>query len=133
MDKKILKDYEQACAIIRETQNRIDRMWENGTDEVQQSVKASGGFPYREKTIHMSSPSKEARMENTILKWQIERAEEIKATVEREMQEAPLRIQRIIQIKYFEGETWEETAARIGGTATAESVRKEIERFFKNQ
>ena len=79
----------------------------------------------------MTSPSREARKESTILKWQIARAEEIKAAVEKELEEAPLRIQRIIQIKYFEGKTWEETAERISGDATAENVRKELERFFK--
>ena len=131
MDKKILKEYEQACAIIRETKGRMIALREKGEDEVRQTVKSSGYFPYTERTVHMTSPSREARKESTILKWQIARAEEIKAAVEKELEEAPLRIQRIIQIKYFEGKTWEETAERIGGAATAESVRKELERFFK--
>ena len=131
MDKKILKEYEQACAIIRETKGRMIALREKGEDEVLQTVKSSGSFPYTERTVHMTSPSREARKESTILKWQIARAEEIKAAVEKELEEAPLRIQRIIQIKYFEGKTWEETAERIGGAATAESVRKELERFFK--
>lgn len=131
MDKRILKEYEQACSIIRETEGRIDAMRSAGRDQVQQSVKGSGGFPYRNKTIHMTSQSNEARRESTILKWQIARSEEVKAAVEKELEEAPIRVQRIIQIKYFEGETWEKTAARIGGNATAESVRKEVERFLK--
>ncbi len=131
MDKKILREYEQACAIIRETQGRIDDLREKGEDEVRQTVKGSGGFPYAQRAVHMTVPSKAARRENMILKWQIARAEEIKEAVEKELEKAPLRIQRIIQIKYFEGKTWEETAERIGGAATAESVRKELERFFK--
>ena len=131
MDKRILKEYEQACSVIRETENRIDDMRAQGRDQVQQLVKGSGEFPYRSQTIHITSQSSEARREDTILKWQIARAEEIKAAVEKELVEAPLRIQRIIQIKYFEGETWDTTAARIGGNATAESVRKELERFLK--
>lgn len=131
MDKKILKEYEQACAIIRETKGRMIALRERGEDEVQQTVKSSGPFPYTERTVHMTSPTREARKESSILKWQIARAEEIKAAVEKELEKAPLRIQRIIQIKYFEGKTWEETAERIGRTATTESVRKELERFFK--
>lgn len=131
MDKRILKEYEQACSIIKETETSIDSMRADGRDQVQQSVQGSGEFPYRSQTIHMTAQSSEARRRSTILKWQIARAEEIKDAVERELEEAPLRIQRIIQIKYFEGETWEITAERIGGSATAESVRKELERFLK--
>ena len=39
MDKKILKEYEQACAIIRETKGRMIALREKGEDEVRQTVK----------------------------------------------------------------------------------------------
>lgn len=49
MDKKILKEYEQACAIIRETKGRMIALREKGEDEVRQTVKSSGSFSYTER------------------------------------------------------------------------------------
>ena len=132
MDRKILKEYEQACAIIRETEGRMEKMRETGKDREIQSIRGSiPRYPFRNTTIHMSAPTREYRIDNLILKWQVERSREIKAAVEEEMKTAPLRIQRIIQYKYFEGMTWEDTAKEIGGNATAESIRKELDRFLK--
>lgn len=43
----------------------------------------------------------------------------------------PARIQRIILYKYIKGFSWEQTADKIGRNVTGESVRKETERFFR--
>ena len=40
-------------------------------------------------------------------------------------------MQRIIRYRYLEGLTWEQVAMRMGRRATADSVRKELERFFE--
>lgn len=40
-------------------------------------------------------------------------------------------IRQIITLRYIDGLTWNEVAARIGGNNTAESVRKAAERFLK--
>ena len=90
MDKKMLKEYEQACAIIHEAE--------------------SG---------------------KKVMKWQLARALTIREAVEEKLKDAPLRIQRMIQFKYVQGMTWEEVAKSIGGKATEDSARKEIERFLK--
>lgn len=131
MDKKTLRDYEQACAVIRESERELEELKAAGKDEVREVVRGSEGFPYTQRTIHITEPTPEAKRRKRILKWQVAKANEIKAEVEREMKNAPLRIQRIIQFKYFEGETWDGTAIRMGGNATAESVRKELERYLK--
>ena len=81
IDKKILREYEQACAIIHEAE--------------------SG---------------------KKVMKWQLARALTIREAVEEKLKDAPLRIQRM---------TWEEVAKSIGGRATEDSARKEIERFLK--
>ena len=94
MEKKMLKEYEQACEIIREA--------ERGE-----------------------------RDRDRVMKWQLERALNIRAAVDDKLKQAPLRIQRIIRFKYMEGMTWEEVAKKISGRATEDSVRKEIERFLK--
>lgn len=90
MDKTMLKEYEQACAIIREAESGV-----------------------------------------RVMKWQLARASTIRAAVDENIKDAPLRIQRMIRFKYMEGMTWEEVAKNIGGRATEDSVRKEIERFLK--
>ena len=90
MDKIMLKEYEQACAIIREA--------ESGARD---------------------------------MKWQLARAATIRGAGEENSKDAPVRSQRMIRFKYMEGMTWEEVAKNIGGRATEDSVRKEIERFLK--
>lgn len=90
IDKKILREYEQACAIIHEAE--------------------SG---------------------KKVMKWQLARALTLREAVEEKLKDAPLRIQRMIRFKYVQGMTWEEVAKSIGGRATEESARKEIERFLK--
>ena len=42
----------------------------------------------------------------------------------------PARMQRIVRYRYLEGLSWEQVAARMGRGATADGVRKELERFL---
>lgn len=62
---------------------------------------------------------------------QREEAAEIKKQVEEWMTSIPMRMQRIVRYKFFEGMTWEETAAKIGRKATGEGIRKDFQRFLK--
>ena len=41
------------------------------------------------------------------------------------------RIRRIITMKYIDGLSWTETAEKLGRYATADSARKEFERYFQ--
>ena len=45
----------------------------------------------------------------------------------------PVRMQRIIRYKVFEGMTWQQVAKKIGRKATEESVKKEFQRFLKEK
>ena len=49
------------------------------------------------------------------------------------MNTIPIRMQRIIRYKYFEGMSWEQVADRIGRMATGDSVRMEVDRFLKEK
>lgn len=62
---------------------------------------------------------------------QREEAAEIKEQVEDWMEDIPIRMRRIVKYKFFEGMTWEETAAKIGRKATGDSIRKDFQRFLK--
>ncbi len=60
-------------------------------------------------------------------------AEKIKTKVEEWMNTLPVRMQRIIRYKVFEGMTWQQVAKKIGRKATEESVKKEFQRFLKEK
>ena len=79
------------------------------------------------------TPAEAGRLarERQILETQKAEAEELKLQVEEWMQEIPFRMQRIIRYKIFSGLSWEETAALMGRKCTGEGVKKEYQRFMK--
>ncbi len=140
MDKYALNQYVDACALIKETEQDIERLKKKKQTVVSESVKGSmGDFPYTEKHFHIQGVLSSAYLddcrlhaEETILKKRIENAERIKADVETWMNQVPIRMQRIIRYKFFEGMSWEQVAGKMGRNATGESVKKEFQRFCKN-
>ena len=138
MDKQILMDYIDACELVKETEEDIRKLKRKKTQTVQGSVKGSNPeFPYQEQHFHISGTEfdyqddRELRRYERILEERKARAEEIKVQVEEWMNTIPLRMQRIIKYKIFEGLSWEQTAAKMGRKATAYSVRKEFTNFLK--
>ena len=59
-------------------------------------------------------------------------ARKIKMEVEAWMNVIPVRMQRIIKWKVFGGLTWQQVADKLGNKTTENSVKKEFERFLKN-
>lgn len=141
MDKDILRQYIDACAIIKETEEEIRRIKRQRKTIVQGVVKGSmQGFPYTEQTYHIEGipysvvqdpGSLEA--EERLLKQQKARARELKLEVEAWMITVPMRMQRIIRMKFFEDRTWGEVAARMGRKATENGIKKEFERFMSGK
>ena len=126
MDKKILYNYIDACALVKET-------------EIQTHVKGSNpSFPYQEQHFKVQGMTftyqddGNLRMEEKLLEQRKENAEKIKKQVEEWMPTIPIRMQRIIRYKVFEEMTWEQTAAKIGRKATGNSIRMEFERFMRD-
>ena len=105
MDKKVLSDYIDACEFIKETDL-------GGTIE----TLAEAGLLARERQI---------------LETQKREAEELKLQVEEWMQEIPFRMQRIIRYKFFKELTWEEVATLMGRQRTGEGIKKEFQRYMK--
>lgn len=137
MDKKVLSDYIDACEFIKETEAEIKKL-EKKRRVVQDKVKGSNPeFPYEERSfsLHgttetMSEAGRLAR-ERQILEEQKAEAEELKLQVEEWMQEIPFRMQRIIRYKFFKELTWKEVATLMGKNSTENGVKKEFERFMR--
>lgn len=134
--KSILEAYVDACALVKETEKDIQRMRKQ--ESVVDKVKGSNpDFPYQQQSFKVSGAVENVieygaslNREIGLLHQRRENAEKIKAMAEGVMAEASVRVQRIIRYKIFEGLTWEAVAVKMGGKATAESVRKEYQRFL---
>jgi hypothetical protein len=136
MDKKILNDYIDACAVIRETEAEIRKL-EKKRKLVQDKVTGSNPeWPYEPRsfslggTVETVADANRLNFEKHILEMQKEDAEKIKRQVEEWMLTVPIRMQRIIRYKIFEEKTWDQVAIRMGRKATKDSVRMEFERFM---
>lgn len=138
MDKKILNNYIDACALVKETEKDIRCLKKKRKTVIQTNVKGSNPrFPYQEQhfkvqgTTFTYQDDGNLRMEEKLLEQRKENAEKIKKQVEEWMPTIPIRMQRIIRYKVFEEMTWEQTAAKIGRKATGDSVRMEFNNFIK--
>lgn len=137
MDKNILNDYIDACALIRETEQQIRRLQAKQSETTQDSVRGSNpDFPYNAQHFKIEGTTFSMRDDTRLLEKKklladrLADAEETRVQVERWMVTIPARMQRIIRWKLFEGLTWDEVAVKMGRNATGESVKKEFQRFF---
>lgn len=139
MDKQILKDYIDACAQVKETKEALLKLRKAKKRREQDAVKGSSHeFPYTVQTFHIEGiayplvqdPGEEDRLEE-ILRERLRNAERIKHDVEAWLNTIPMRMQRIIKYKIFEGLTWNQVAIRMGRKATADGVRMEYVNFMK--
>ncbi len=138
MDKKILEDYIDARELIKETEKDIQRLKKRKKTVIQTNVKGSNpNFPYQEQHFRVQGTTftyqddANLRLEENLLVQRKQNAEKVKKQVEEWMLTIPMRMQRIIQYKVFDGLTWEQTAARIGRKATGDGIRKEFQRFME--
>lgn len=139
LDKTILQDYIDACELVKETEAEIRKLDRKKRTVVQTNVKGSSpDFPYIPQhfkiqgTTFTVKDDSQLRYEEKALAQRKARAEEVRHQVDEWLLTIPIRMQRIIRYKFFEGSTWEEVARRLGRKASGESVRKEFENFFKN-
>lgn len=141
MDKSILGQYIDACALVQETEDDIKRIKKKRKTIVQGVVKGSmHDFPYAAQNYHvegipysvMQRPG-QLEEEERLLEERKANAEDIRVQVEVWMNTIPQRMQRIIRFSIFQKFPWEEVAIQLGRRATAESVRKEFERFMREK
>lgn len=134
-EKSILMDYIDACELIRETEEDIQRLRKK--EIVNDKVSGSNPeFPYQPQSFSLSGAvekslnDKELEKEKRLLQQRKENARQIKIKAEEIINRAPVRMQRIIRFKVFQHMEWEEVAMQMGGNSTGESVRKEFQRFL---
>lgn len=140
MEKTILQEYVDACELIRETEEDIRKLKKKKQTVIQTNVKGSNpDFPYQEQhfriqgTTFTYAEDGQLRMEEHLLEERKTRAEVIKHQVEQWMLTIPIRMQRIIRFRFFERLSWDDVAIRMGGRATADSVKKEFYRFMEEK
>lgn len=134
VDKDILTQYIDACALVKETEEDIRKLKKRRQTIVQSVVKGSmHNFPYTKKNFHVAgvpysvvqNPD-QLEAEEKLLEERKAAAEAIKRQVEAWMSTLPMRMQRIIRYRFFEGMTWAQVAIKMGRKATADSVRMEF-------
>ena len=137
MDKKILEDYIDACAFIKDTEAEI-AMLEKKKRYVQDKVRGSNpDWPYEERSFNIGGTTETVQdsaalaKERQILDEQRRIAMDLKLGVEEWMKEIPFRMQRIIKYKFFNRLSWEEVATLMGKKCTADGVRMEFNNFMK--
>lgn len=139
MDKRILEQYIDACELIKETEADIRRVKKQRKTIIQDSVKGSmHDFPYAAQNFRIQGMTYSAVRDpgalaayERLLEERKARAQEIKVQVEAWLNTVPQRMQRIIKYKIFEGNTWAEVAKKIGRKASENGVKKEFERFMR--
>ena len=138
MDKNILNDYIDACALVQETERDIRALKKKRKTIIQTNVSGSNpDFPYQphhfkiEGTTFTYADDSALRWDEGLLERRKANAEKIKLNVEEWMLTIPARMQRIIRWKFLEELTWEEVAVKMGRKATGDSVRMEFTNFMK--
>lgn len=139
MNKRILNDYIDACAVVRETEAEIRKL-ENKKKLVQDKVTGSNPeWPYEPRsfslggTVETVADANRLNFEKHILEMQKEDAEALKAQVEEWMKGIPFRMQRIIIYKYFHRLSWEEVATLMKSKQGGEAIRLEFYRFMRKK
>lgn len=132
--KDIIKNYVDACELIKEIDESINNI--NGSMYAHDIVSGSSPeFPYHRIGIHISGSSPDPRKEKELdlLFRRRQRAYDLKTKAEEEMSMMPARIQRIIRYKIIDGMRWEEVADKMGRGCTGNSIRMELDRYFKKK
>ena len=140
MDKQILKDYIDACELVKETEEDIQALEVKKKQVEHICVKGSNPeFPYQEQhfsaegTAFSWADDASLRDELKALAERKRLAEQIRARAQQEINRAPARIQRIIRFRYIKNMSWEKVADRMGRGSTGDSVRMELDRFFSKK
>ena len=137
MDKQILKDYVDACELVKETEEDIRKLKAKRGHTVQDSVRGSmQDFPYAPQSFHIEGTEytyeddRQLQEEERLLLQRKEHAEQIRLQAQQYINFAPVRIQRIIRMRYMKKMSWNEIAGKMGRQCSGDSVRMEFQRWM---
>lgn len=141
MDKQILEQYIDACELIKETEEDIQKIKRKRNTIVQSVVKGSmHEFPYATQNYHVEGLAYSVvrdpgslEVYERVLKDRKVQAETIKLQVEAWMNTVPMRMQRIIRYRIFRGMKWEEIAVKMKEGKSGDAYRKQLDDFLKEK
>lgn len=140
MDKQILKDYVDACELVKETEEDIRKLKAKRGRTAQDSVRGSmQDFPYAPQNFHIEGTEytyeddRQLRGEERLLLQRKQHAEQIRLQAQQYINFAPVRIQRIIRMRYMKKMSWNEIAGKMGGQCSGDSVRMEFQRWMEEK
>ena len=135
-DRNILESYIDACRLIEETEKDLARLSRATEEILHDSVSGSNPeFPYEQRVFHiegigMQVTSSELQALRKTLKERKEAAKKLRLGVESWVNTTPMRIQRIVRLKYFEHETWSSVSRQLG-YSSPHAARMELYRYLK--
>lgn len=139
IDKNALIEYNDLCMQAVETEEQLARLLKAQKDILHDSVRGSNPeFPYEPMSFHIAGVSEKLTTHDIekcrrILSERRDAVKEKRLEVEAWVNTIPVRMQRIVRMKYFEGMTWTEVALRVGRNVGPDAVRKEFTAFMEKE
>ena len=137
-NKQVLKDYVDACELVKETEADIARLKKKRQMITQATVRGSNpDFPYQSQSFKISGTAfdykddKNLRYEEKMLEERKQYAEQIRLQAQAVINRAPVRIQRIIRLRYMKKLSWDNVAVNMAEEKTGDSYRKELNDYLK--
>ena len=137
IDKTALMEYNDLCAQVVETEEQLKKLTIALNSVVHDSVKGSNPeYPYEPITFHISGISPRLTNDDitacrAMLACRRDAAKNKRLEVEAWVNTIPVRMQRIVRMKYFEGMTWSDVALRLGGRVSGDAIRMEFKAFME--
>ena len=136
IDKTSLMEYNDLCMQVVETEAQLEQLILAEKDILHDSVKGSNPeYPYEPRSFHIAGVGDKVTSDDIakfkrILSERKEAVKEKRLEVEAWINTIPVRMQRIVRMKYFENMTWQEVAMRMGNNVGGDAIRKEFGAFI---
>ena len=133
MDKQVIYEYADARAIEQTTEEELKRFW-SGSTVCDKVTGSNPDFPYNPQSFSVSGIPEDDYLvkREKVLKDRLMKARETRINAEAVINAAPLRIQRIINLKIIRNLSWTEVAD-IMHARSGDSIRVEFWRWMKKK
>jgi len=138
IDRQVLIEYNDLCMQVEETQRQLDKLIEAEKEVLHDSVKGSNpNFPFEPITFHIAGVANKLTSDDIvkmkyILREREKAVKDKRLEVEAWINTIPVRMQRIVRMKFLEGMTWQDVALRLGAkSVSGDAIRKEFWSFLE--